>query len=74
MTLAIMDLLKKIDEIGKIVSKLKKENKHLKEVNKQFIGKEAKAIEKLKGVLENIDILFGTQGKPLNNEKKGKNI
>lgn len=69
-----MDLLKKIDEIGKIVSKLKKENKHLKEVNKQFIGKETKAIEKLKGVLESIDILLGTQGKPLNNEKKGKNI
>ncbi|MEA3431476.1 MAG: hypothetical protein U9R01_02185 [candidate division WOR-3 bacterium] len=69
-----MDLLKKIDEIGKIVSKLKKENKHLKEVNKQLMGKETKAIEKLKGVLENIDILLGTQGKPLNNEKKGKNI
>jgi len=60
-----MELLKNIDEIGKIVSKLRKENEHLKEVNKQLTGKETKAIEKLKGILENIDILLGTQGKTL---------
>ncbi|MDO9575637.1 MAG: hypothetical protein Q7J55_03830 [bacterium] len=60
-----MELLKNIDEIGKIVSKLRKENEHLKEVNKQLTGKETKAIEKLKGILENIDILLGIQGKTL---------
>jgi flagellar biosynthesis/type III secretory pathway chaperone len=69
-----MDLLKKIDEIGKIVSSLRKENKHLIETNKQVIERETKAIQKLKDIMESIDILLGAQGKPLNNEKKGKNI
>jgi len=69
-----MDLLKGIDKIDKIVRSLRKKNKHLMEVNKQLTDKETKAIQKLKYVMESIDTLLGTQGKHLNNEKKGKNI
>lgn len=69
-----MDLLEKIDEIGKTVSKLRKKNERLTEINKQLIEKETRAIQKLKGVMDSIDTLLGTQGKPLTNENKTKNI
>ncbi|OYD14237.1 hypothetical protein CH333_08590 [candidate division WOR-3 bacterium JGI_Cruoil_03_44_89] len=69
-----MDLLEKIDEIDKTVSKLRKKNERLTEINKQLIEKETRAIQKLKGVMDSINTLLGAQGNPLTNENKAKNI
>ncbi|MCK4256093.1 hypothetical protein KAX35_04325 [candidate division WOR-3 bacterium] len=60
-----MNLLKEIDEIGKVVNKLRKENTQLIEKNRGLTEKENKTRHKLKRLIEIIDNLLSTQGKIL---------
>ncbi|MCK4596245.1 hypothetical protein KAT73_05645 [candidate division WOR-3 bacterium] len=60
-----MNLLKEIDEIGKVVNKLRKENTQLIEKNRVLTEKENKTRHKLKRLIEIIDNLLSTQGKIL---------
>ncbi|MCK4328988.1 hypothetical protein KAX02_03995 [candidate division WOR-3 bacterium] len=60
-----MNLLKEIDEIGKVVNKLRKENTQLIEKNRGLTEKKNKTRHKLKRLIEIIDNLLSTQGKIL---------
>lgn len=69
-----MDLLKEIEGVSKIVGRLREENKRLEGTNRLLIEKKNRVLKTLKSLTDNIDVLINAQGKPLGDEKKGKNI
>ncbi|MCD5383906.1 hypothetical protein LR066_04010 [candidate division WOR-3 bacterium] len=61
-----MDLLEKIDEIGKMFKSLREENEQLKGTNQLLTEREIRTKEKLKSVIGDIDALLAIQGKTPN--------
>lgn len=61
-----MDLLEKIDEIGKMFKCLREENEQLRGTNQLLTEREIRAREKLKSVIGDIDTLLAIQGKTPN--------